>query len=378
MRIAFDLRWVRSSRIDGVSRYALNLVSHLLQADAANEYLLLGERDVLQPRLKAHGAPARGTFIALPQRLLSGSDFLTTHRAIRRLGADILHVPHYLATPLATGARKILTVYDLIPFLFPDALSKSRLLWRLFYATPYPASLILRSADTIITTSENTKRDLIRLLHVPAERVQVVWCGIEERFQPLEHIAPAFRQRYGLPERFALYVGRQDPYKGLTYLVDAYAHLPAGLRAQYPLVLAGKTDERYLGPVRQLIASRDLHAQVRFLDYVPDADLPRLYAAATLLVHPSLYEGFGLPPLEAMACATPVVYADTSSLTELLGSAGLAAAPASADALAQGMRMVLEDARFAQELAARGLARARRYAWSDAAQQMLRLYGGVW
>ncbi|GAK56336.1 glycosyl transferase group 1 [Candidatus Vecturithrix granuli] len=373
MRIAIDLRWVRSEQIDGISRYALNLVRHLLAMDSKNEYLLLGNDAILRRHIDL--SPFENCSMPpfhLP--LLSPQDFLRTPRALERLGIDIFHVPNYLTSPFQGRYKKILTVFDLIPFLFPDALSKSRLLWRWFYKTLYPARIILKSADTIITTSENTKHDLVWLLRISPDIIQVVRAGVEKRFHPHYEVTDQFRRTYRLPPRFLLYVGRQDPYKGLTYLVQAYAHLPEALRREYQVVIVGKTDPRYIGEVHDWINKTGLYSSFYFLDYLPDHDLPLLYAAAALLVHPSLYEGFGLPPLEAMACGTPVVYADTSSLTEHLGTAALAVTPASAESLAGGIQQMLQDMALRESYIQKGKVHVQRYSWETVALTILHLY----
>jgi glycosyltransferase involved in cell wall biosynthesis len=378
MKIAFDLRWIRSDQIDGISRYAINLVSHLLQADTVNQYVLIGEPTILQQHFALSAFP-NVSVVSVPHALLSIQDFLLMHREIQRFSVDILHVPNYLSSPFRGPYQKILTVYDLIPFLFSEALSKSRLLWRWFYKTPYPAALILRSADMIIATSEHTKQDIVRLLKIAPDKIQVIWCGLENRFHVGYQISEQFFTQYHLPCQFLLYVGRQDPYKGLTYLVRAYALLPETLRKTYKLVIAGKTDLRYIGEVYDLVGKLHLQQQqdVFFLDYIPDADLPILYSAATLLVHPSLYEGFGFPPLEAMACGTPVVYAHTSSLTELIGDAGFAVPPASAEALANGMQTMLENDQLRRDFAEKGIQHVRRYTWQAVAQKILEVYRSI-
>lgn len=373
MKIAFDLRWIRSEKIDGISRYTLNLVSHLLQQDRENEYLCIGHKPLLEQHLPFSDYP-QARIVSIPQSVLSLKDFLHTQHSIDRLEVDFFHVPNYLSSPFRGTYVKILTVFDLIPFLFPEALSKSRLLWRCFYKTPYPARCILRSADVIITTSEHTKQDLTQVLDIPPERIQVVWSGIEARFHPGYQIPESFWERYGLKRNYLLYVGRQDPYKGLNFLVEAAARLPQKLRDNYQVVIAGKIDPRYIGTIHALLEQHQLHDAFRFLDYVPDEDLPFLYSAATLLVHPSLYEGFGLPPLESMACGTAVVYADTSSLSELISEAGLAVRPASAESLSEGIRRLLERDDLRQEYRERGIRHSGRYSWERVATEMLNVY----
>jgi len=373
MRIAIDLRWIRSKKIDGISRYTLNLVSHLLEIDSENQYVFVGNQAILDHHTDFAACSTREIVSSAPP-LLSMQDFLLTQRLIESLDVDIFHVPNYLSSPFTGKYKKIFTVQDLIPFLFSDALSKSRTLWRWFYKTTYPARAILRTADMIITTSENTKQDMIRLLKIPSEHIRVVWIGIEDRFHPDYSIPEIFFRKYHLSRRFLLYVGRQDPYKGLKYLVQAYALLPESLRNEYQVVIAGKTDSRYIGEVYTLVEKYRLKESFLFLDYIPDEDLPLLYSAATLLIHPSLYEGFGLTPLEAMACGTPVVYADTSSLTELIGKAGIAVTPASAEALADGIKKLLANTQLRQEVISSGIEYVKQYSWQKVAAEVLEIY----
>ncbi len=373
MKVAIDLRWIRSKQIDGISRYTVNLLLHQFQLDPAIQYFLIGERALLQHHAD-FSAYANVQIIPASLPLLSAQDFMRMHREIEGLDVDIFHVPYYLSSPFRGGYKKLFTVYDLIPFLFPDALSKSRLLWRWFYKTTYPARFLLRSADGILTCSESTRRDLTGMLHLPSDKIHVIGGGVESRFQPGRVAAEAFRSEYRLPQRFVLYVGRQDPYKGLSHLVQAYALLPETLRKNYQVVIAGNTDPRYIGTIHQLIQDHQLERSFFFLDYLPDRDLPLLYSAATLLVHPSLYEGFGLTPLEAMACGTPVIYANTSSLAEFVGKAGFAVAPASSEILAAGMRTLLMDETLRENFSQRGLAHAARYTWEHVAGRVITVY----
>ncbi|PIE33457.1 hypothetical protein CSA56_11665 [candidate division KSB3 bacterium] len=376
MRVAIDLRWVRSQQIDGISRYTLNLLLHLFQLDTTTQYLLLGDRTLLQSHVDlSRYANARIIPGSLP--LLSAQEFLRMHREIERLNVDIFHVPYYVSSPFRGHYKKIFTVYDLIPFFFPEALSKSRRLWRWFYKTTYPARFLLRSADVILTCSKHTKRDLLKTLHRSTDSVRVIGGGIEERFHPGLQLPETFRSTYRLPQQFLLYVGRQDPYKGLSFLVRAYALLPAELRHVYQVVIAGKTDPRYIGSIQHLIREYRLEQFFHFLDYLPDTDLPFLYSAASLLLHPSLYEGFGLPPLEAMACGTPAIYANTSSLSELIGGAGFAVEPGSPESLAKGIQTLLVDNTLWKDFSQKGRECASRYSWQNVAKRVLEVYDQV-
>ncbi len=374
MNIAIDVRWIRSEHIDGTSRYAIDLVSNLLQRDTEHRYLLLGDPALIQHAIPDVLEYKQAEIRTIPEQLLSIHDFWRTPRSLQALGIDIYHSPSYLCSPFTGTYKKIVTVFDVIPFLFLEALSKSRLFWKLFYATRLPTRTILQSANTIVTASENTKHDLIRLFNVSPDKIRVIGIGLDVRFHANISVPNDFFERYHLPQKFLVYVGRQDPYKGIAYLIQAFAMLPHHIQETCSLVIAGKNDLRYITSVHALIERLELTQRVRFLDYVPDSDLPSLYSAASLLVHPSLYEGFGLPPLEAMACGTPVVYADSSSLTELIGEAGYAVQPASDKALAAGIREMLEDTTVCKRYRQRGLKHVQRFSWDAVTHDILNMY----
>ncbi|RME44216.1 MAG: glycosyltransferase family 1 protein, partial [Caldilineae bacterium] len=228
----------------------------------------------------------------------------------------------------------------------------------------------------IITVSRATALELRHFYRVPPDKIAVVWPGIEAAFRtspPAERLA-AVRRQYGLDTPFVLAVGARRPHKNLTRLVEAFAGLATVL--PHHLVFAGQADPRFPDEARQGVARHPakLRHRVHFLDWVAEADLPALYALADVLVIPSLVEGFGLPALEAMACGTPVVAADASSLPEVVGQAGLLADPRSVRALTEALRAVLTDDVLRRNLAAAGRRRAARFRWTEAARRTLRLY----
>jgi glycosyltransferase involved in cell wall biosynthesis len=233
----------------------------------------------------------------------------------------------------------------------------------------------LRAADAVIAVSECTKRDAIRFYRIPEEKITVIYEGVNPRFRPAspEAIA-AVRARYGLPERFILYVGTIEPRKNLTTLLEAFHHLLATYDLR--LVIVGKKGwlyERFFRRLREL----GLENRVLFTGYVPDEDLPAIYSAADLFVFPSLYEGFGLPVLEAMACGTPVICSNTSSLPEVAGDAALLVDPTDARALTGAMEQVLTNERLWATLRAKGMERARGFTWEKAAYRTWEVYQQV-
>jgi alpha-1,3-rhamnosyl/mannosyltransferase len=226
----------------------------------------------------------------------------------------------------------------------------------------------------VIAVSAATRADLLRHFRVPAERVVVIPEAVDAEFRPrpMEEVQ-AVRQRYHLPEHYLLYLGINKQHKNLVRLVEAYARLEPGVPA---LVLAGREDPRY-PQARQRAAELGLAERVRFPGDIANADLPALYSGAMLFVFPSLYEGFGLPPLEAMACGTPVACSQASSLPEVVGEATLRFDPYDVEAIAQGLRQAVQDEPLRKHLGEAGVARAAQFTWERAARETMRVYDEV-
>lgn len=321
------------------------------------------------------GGPPDGATLRLPgAHLLPG--LLTLGQAqiawlARRRGLPLIHDPTGTMPLLLTGARKVVTIHDVIPYIYPET---SSLLDRLIYRRWLP--LAVRRADAVITVSERSRADILRFLPVRPERVVVIPEAAGERFRPLEPAAvrPAL-ERYGVPSPYMLYVGSIEARKNLARLLEAYAALRARAPAP-PLVIVGVRRWKY-GPVDAALQRLGLAGHVHFTGFVADADLPALYAGAALFVFPSLYEGFGLPVLEALSCGAPVVTANSSSLPEVAGDAALLVDPLDQGQIAAAMERILTEPDLAAELRARGLARARLFSWGRAARETAALYRRV-
>jgi alpha-1,3-rhamnosyl/mannosyltransferase len=270
--------------------------------------------------------------------------------------------------PYRVNVPTIVTIYDLTPQLFPQYVS-ARARW-LFRIT---TRLALRSARHVITISEATRRDLLYYYPFPAQRVTAVPLAPDPRFRPQTEAEIArIRTEYNLPECYVLYFGINKPHKNLLQLLTAW-QLLSGKTADIPLVIAGAWDERYPEAKMQAEALH-LGKRIRFLGPISNADLPALYAGATLFVFPSRYEGFGLPVVEAMACGTAVTCAHTSSLPEVGGEAVLTFDPDNAEAMAAQIGRLLTDEALRQKLEQAGLAQARKFSWEKTAEQTLSLY----
>jgi len=234
----------------------------------------------------------------------------------------------------------------------------------------------LQAADAVIAISESTRRDAIRLYGMDEEKIRVIYEGVSPRFCVASPEAiSVVRQKHSLPESFILSVGTIEPRKNLTSLLGAYRALK-NQGAEWKLVIVGKKGWLYEGFFSRL-RELGLENEVIFPGFVPDEDLPAFYSAADLFVFPSLYEGFGLPVLEAMACGAPVITSNTSSLPEVAGEAALLVDPTSVEELAGGMRRVLESKELRDELRAKGPKQAAKFRWENAARETLSVYEAV-
>ena len=349
MRIAIDATSVPRQRA-GAGTYIYNLVQALAQADRDNTYFVFAKRETFDGR-----SLQRDGFQLVPvrhpsrlARMLWEQAMLPLH--LRRLGVDVLHSPHY-TTPLASaGWRRVATFHDVAFFLLPR---RYPVLRRLYFQGASRAGA--RLADLAIAVSETVKGDVVRHLGLPAERVRTVPLAPGPGFHPLEDSArmEAVRDRHELPPRFILNVGTLEPGKNQATLVRAF-HTLKRQGLEHRLVIAGQKGWMYEKLFR-LVDGLGLRADVRFVGHLPEDDLAAVYNMADLFVFPSLYEGFGLPPLEAMACGLPVVASSAPALAEVLDGAALLVDARDVDALAEASARALGDGRLRSRLRRQGL-----------------------
>lgn len=358
-----------TNHFPGIGRYVANLAKATALLLRPNERLIL-LRDPGRPSSWDLATPGgdRVQVVDVPLSPFSLRPQWAIPRLLHRLGADLYHSPYYLM-PYRPGVPTVLTVYDLIPRLFPQYVSfRARCLFRLAMA------LALRAANHVIVISAMTGSDLQAIFQVKPDRVTVIPLAADPAFYPRPSAeVEAIRLKYGLPEVFILYVGSNKPHKNLARLIRALAQFAIrDPRSAIPLVVAGVWDPRH--PEPRLLAERLGLKGIRWLGPVPEADLPALYSGATLFVFPSLYEGFGLPVLEAMACGTPVICSQTSGLSEVAGDAALLVDPYNVDAWAMAIEKALADRSLREEMRAKGLAQAARYSWQRTARATLAVY----
>jgi glycosyltransferase involved in cell wall biosynthesis len=355
MKIAIDARKWRDY---GIGTYVRNLVRHLARLDGETTYFLFCARadEATLRDLAANFVPVVDESAGYRVR-----EHYSIPLKLRSLGADLLHTPHYVL-PLLCGVPAVTTIHDCIHLLFPEYLP-NRMALR--YARLMMGSAIRRSA-LVFTVSEASRRDILSFYpEADPDRVKVVPNAIDAAIleDPGEEETERVKERYQIRGRFVLYAGNVKPHKNLDRLIAAF-----GLLKQRPghedlkLLIIGDEVNRY-GSLRRNVEAAGVRQDVRFFGFVPDSTLAALYRLASVFAFPSLYEGFGLPPLEAMACGTPVVTSRLSSLPEVVGDAALLVDPYSVEDIASGLELVLSDETLRADLVARGRERVTHFSW---------------
>lgn len=373
MRVAINCQILTVNRL-GVSRYLTTLLQALSATDSENEYVLLANsriRDLLPDRpnfeVVATNFPIQGT----RSRILWEQIFLPME--LHRQRADLVHFPDQ-SLPLlpVLPCPSVVTVHDLTTYRYTEAFTRGKVLYK-----KLTTRAAMRQATRIIAVSQSTKQDILELFGVSENRVRAVYSGLDRRFRPVEDCSRLERTRtaLGLPEQYILHVGSIDPRKNLVTLFKALAILrDDDLRVR--LVVVGSREYNYR-PIFDTVQALGLEDQVRFLGFVSDAELVDVYNLAQLFVFPSIHEGFGYPPLEAMACGTPVIVSGSSSLPEIVDDAGLQVDPLNAAELATAIRLLLSDSGLREQLASRGKQRAATFAWERTARETLKVYEEV-
>lgn len=351
----------------GSGQYTRCLLEALTRVDSANEYLLLSPSSV--SRVQSPQSPIRNLSENLSKLWFEQVSF---PRACRRL--DLAHVP-YFASPLFPIVPTVVTIHDLIPLLLPAY--RGSPLVRLYTRLVAAAA---RKAQAIITVSQASKGDIVRCLRIPPERVHVTYEAAGEAFQPLRDKTrlAVIRQKYSLPDRYLLYLGGFDQRKNLLTLLRAFALLAN--KHQAGLVIAGQLPPRdsLLFPDPCRVAKKlGIIRKVIFTGWVPEEDKPALFSGAVAFVFPSLYEGFGLPVAEALACGTPVIASNRSSLPEVVGEGGILVEPTDVQALSEAMEALLVDDALRAELQQKALIQAAKFSWKKTALETLAVYRKV-
>lgn len=354
MKIGIDIQTTLGQKT-GFGNYVLNMAEQFKQVGSDHEYVLI--------------APGDERDLSAPKRFLW--DQWTLPIKAQQAGVSILHQPAFSA-PLMFPGKIVVTVHDLIAIFYGQDIP----FWsRQYFARWMPFSY--RRADAIITISEHTKKDVMRVLGIPEEKITVIYLAANSEYRPLtdQHLIRSAKQKYQTGNRYLLHVGTINPRKNLEFLVKVFAEVVKKF-PDYKLVITGKKGWYYEG-LFKLVKAAGLVDRVVFTGYIEDGDKPALYNGATLFLFPSLYEGFGLPPLEAMQSGVPVISSNVSSMPEVVGQAGLLLDPKNIGLWVQSIIKVLDLAKLRQTMSAAGLKQAKNFSWAKTARETVKVYESI-
>jgi glycosyltransferase involved in cell wall biosynthesis len=374
MRIAIDIRRMYDF---GLATYIRNVVSTLGRVDSVNEYFLVGQT----ARFEQLGTLPEN-FHLLPLQNPEGTfaTYIEMHRVIAANQVDLIHVPHTFYRPLITRAPFVITVHDLLDYMYRARTNNG--LRRMIHS--YMTRQVMHSAARIFAVSNFTKRDVGRYFDIKPGKIEVVYNALDANFQR-GHSTPEeqamIRGRYQVDAPFLLYAGRISPHKNVARIIEAFSALKGELAKEgaYPdlkLIIIG--DEVSKNPdIRRAVIRSGMQHDVRFLGYVSIDVLRIFFDMAKVFVFPSLYEGFGLPPLEAMAHGTPVVASNTSALPEVVGNAALLVNPENVFEISRALQRALTDQCLRERMKAAGIEQAQHFSWDTSVRRMIEIYNEV-
>ncbi|HEY7063233.1 MAG TPA: glycosyltransferase family 1 protein [Chloroflexota bacterium] len=380
MRIGINALFLQQPAT-GTGQHLYNLLQGLDQHDKENTYVLLSPRfrRVAVPRFPELSPRFRNVQGVTALARLGGNfeklwwEQVGLLRASRREALDLLHCP-YFASPIVSSIPTVVTIHDVIPLQLPEY--RARLAGRVYTGL---SALAARRARAVIAVSECSKRDIERTLHLPPERIHVIGNAVDESYKPIRdpRLLTAVRDRYGLAERFILYFGGFDVRKNVLRIVEAYARIREKFDEPYQLVLAGRL--RFVGhPLypdpRVLVRELGLESDVIFTGQIREQDKAPLYSAAEVFVFPSLYEGFGMPVLEAMACGAAVVTSNNSALPEVAGDTAVLVDAERTEAIGEAILDLMRDPARRDTLGEAARARAAHFSWGAVAEQTMKVY----
>ena len=374
MKVAIDIRRITQF---GVGTYTRNVVRALARIDHYNQYVLLGSP---QEAAEIGPLPTNFTCVPLAEPDNTAKGYFECRAMIKRLRCDIAHIPHLFSIPRNLPCPYVMTVHDLLEHMYGAGEGSGLRRSLHFHLTRH----VLKGAKRILAVSKFTKNEIEKLFAIPGQRIEVIYNAIDERFLR-GHATEADRQilaeRYLVTYPFLLYAGRISPHKNLVRIIEAFSALKAQLekQSQYTdlkLIIIG--DELSKHPdLRRTVIRSGVQNDVRFMGFIPIEMLRLFYDAAKVFVFPSLYEGFGLPPLEAMAHGTPVVTSNISSLPEVVGNAAVLVNPENVFEIMRALHRVLVDQALRDKICVRACEQVKKFSWDASAQRILAVYEEV-
>ncbi|KKR91321.1 MAG: Glycosyl transferase group 1 [Candidatus Falkowbacteria bacterium GW2011_GWA2_41_14] len=377
MKIGIDIRTLMNARPSGVSEYTYRLIKEILRLDNYNEYRFFYNSFGNCPNIpKFTKNNVKLVKYNYPNKVLNYLyfEFFNSPKIDKELETDVFFMPHLNFIGLSKGAKSLITVHDLSFLRYPEFFS-----WRKnFWHRMINVKKLVKRFSTIVAVSENTKRDIVELCGIDENKVKVIYAGVGEEYRRMaddQSLKMAkVREKYKLPDKFILYLGTVEPRKNVEGIIRAYNEVRSKkleLR-NINLVIAGGKGWKSKKIYREREESK-FKDDIKFLGYIDPEDKVYLYNLASVFVYPSFYEGFGFPPLEAMACGLPVVASFASSLPEVVGDAALMVDPYNINDISRALKEILTNENLRNQLIARGLKRAGEFSWRKTADEYLKV-----
>lgn len=369
MKIGVDIRCLMEPQYSGISEYTYNLLKNIFEIDSQNQYILFYNSSK-QPSVPDFDYPnVAFKEYKFPNKLFNLSLRFLKITEIDKLigGVDVFLIPNFLFLNLSKDCRKVVIVHDLSFEIYPEFFTPKKRLWHRLIGPKQ----MCQQADTIIAISANTKNDIVKIFGINSDKITVIYPGISNNFfdEISETKKVEVKKKYNLPNNYIFYLGNLEPRKNVETLLKAFENIED---PNVHLVLAGSKAWKYKN-INKLYNASKIKNRIKFLGYVDSADKPALYNLAAVFVYPSIYEGFGLPPLEAAACGTPVISSFNSSLVEAVGDSGLLIDPNNYNELTQIINQLLKDKALQKTLSARGKINVQKFKWNKASQEILKL-----
>lgn len=380
MNICIDARTLMDARYSGVSEYALNLISNILKLDSDSEYRLFYNSFRAVQRMPRFGsANVKTVRYGYPNKILNYLffKFFNYPRIDKNLNADLLFMPHINFIGMSAACKSVITVHDLSFLRYREFFSARKNFWHKMLNV----KRLIGRFDCVVAASANTKRDIVELCGIEENKIKIIYAGVGGEFRKISEVdaqLPEIRHKYGLPDEFILYLGTLEPRKNVAGVIRAYNLFRIQNRElrNARLVIAGGQGWKF-GDIYEEWERSAFKSDIKFLGYVSNQDRPYLYNLASVFIYPSFYEGFGFPPLEAMACGTPVISSCAASLPEVAGGAALMIDPHNENDMALAMEKILTDKKLSHRLAALGFERAEKFRWENTAKAYLEIFNNL-
>jgi len=372
LKIVIEARWIKCP-VDGISSFTLNIIKELLTIDSKNEYILLINSESVKNFIETYIQKdvSKISYI-LDFSLSSLKNIYKLPKIILELKADIYFSPNYSFFNLfISKCKKISVVHDLIPLIFSEMFKNASLKFKIFYCNKYLQKFVLNNLDEIVTVSESSKKDLLKYLNLREDKIKVISEGttnfnIEKNFD--SDITA---------NKYFLFVGRHEIYKNISTLIEVYNLLPQNIKDEYKLLIIGKFNDKVTPKLKTLVAKYYLEKNIIFFDSIIPDKLHYFYKNAKMLIHLSLYEGFGLTILESMSYGIPVIASNVSSIPEVIGNAGILVNPNNHNQIIDSIIKLIDDKNLYKELSDKSIERAKFFNWENTAKQLLEIFANA-